>query len=204
MPSSYTTDLPKDILLDTGVLYYDPVTPGSMVKFGGTRGGLTFNRNQDMRAIPFDGASGETAGLHRKTDGVPTIAGTVLLFASPSRLPAIEPGSTSEIVAGEDGVVMTVTPLAYRTMLDAATDYHRWECIWKRGNGGTFKVIFPIGLATVDSLGSQDNNEGESPITVRAVNDPDDVAASDEVPAPYHYEITGPDIDDSYYYGTGS
>ncbi len=204
MPSSYTIDLKTDLVLDSAVLYYDPITPGSMVKFGGTRGGLTFNRNIEIRSVPYDGASGETAGLHRKTDGVPTITGTTLLFASPSRLPVTEPGSTSEIVAGEDGAVMTVTPLPFRTLLNADTDYHEWHCIWKRGNGGTFKVIFPVGLAVVDSIGAQDNNEGEAPITVRAINDPDDVASTDEVPAPYHYEITGPDINDAYYYGTGS
>ncbi|HEX6576652.1 MAG TPA: hypothetical protein VF042_16910, partial [Gemmatimonadaceae bacterium] len=72
MPSSYTTDMPDDIILDSGVLYYDPVTPGTMVKFGGTRGGLTFNRNRELRNVPFDGASGATEGLQRYVDGVPT------------------------------------------------------------------------------------------------------------------------------------
>lgn len=165
----------------------------SMTKFGGTRNGLTFNKNIEMRSVPYDGASGETAGLHRKTDGVPTITGTVLLFASPDRLPSVEPGSTTANVGTAPNATMTVTPMAFRTML-AVTDYRRWECLWKRGNGGTFKVIFPLGLATIDSLSAQDNNEGESPITVRAVNDPDDIDGNDEVPTPYFYEITGPDI----------
>ncbi len=165
----------------------------SMTKFGGTRGGLTFNKNIEMRSVPYDGASGETAGLHRKTDGVPTITGTVLLFASPTHLASVEPGSTTANVGTAPNATMTVTPLPFRTMLDI-TDYHRWECLWKRGNGGTFKVIFPMGLATIDSLSSQDNNEGESPITIKAVNDPDDIDGNDEVPMPYFYEITGPDI----------
>jgi hypothetical protein len=195
MPSSYTTDLPTDILIDTGVLYYDPEPPyGAMEKFGGTRGGLTFTKNREMRSVPFDGASGETAGLHRYTDGVPTITGTVLLFASPARLSAVEPGSTAASVGTAPDAVLTVTPMPYRSMLDAALDYHRWECIWKRGNGGTFKVVFPVGLAVIDSLSAQDNNEGEAPITIRAVNDPDDIDGNDEVPAPYFFEITGPDI----------
>lgn len=165
----------------------------SMTKFGGTRGGLTFNRNAEMRSVPYDGASGETAGLHRKTDGVPTITGTVLLFGSPSRVASVEPGSTTDTVGTAPNATMTVTPIPFRQML-SITDYHRWECIWKRGNGGTFKVIFPMGLAEIASLGAQDNNEGESPITVKAVNNPDDIEGTDEVPAPYFYEITGPDI----------
>ena len=79
-------------------------------------------------------------------------------------------------------------------MLDADTDYGRWECLWKRGNGGTAKVIFPLGRADMPSIGSQDNNEGEMPIVIRAVNDPDDIEGNDEVPAPYYIERTGPDI----------
>lgn len=193
MPSSYTTDLPNDILLDTGVLYYDPVTPGTMVKFGGTRGGLTFNRNRDVRAIPFDGASGETAGLHRYIDGVPTIEGTVIVIDD-TKAAILEPGSTTSDSGVDPSVIRTITPLPYRTMLDSATDYHKWHVIWKRGNGGTFKVVFPVGLAVINTIGAQDNNEGEMPIVIRAVNDPADIASTDEVPAPYYYEITGPDI----------
>lgn len=202
MPSSFTLNFKDDVVLDSAVLYCDLVTPGTMVKWGGTRGGLTFNRNIEIRSIPYDGARGETAGLHRKTDGVPTISGTALLFG-PRNLAALEPGSTTEIVGGGPGAVMTVTPLPYTTMLDAATDYHEWHCLWKRGNGGTFKVIFPVGYATIDSIGAQDNNEGEAPLTIKAVNNPDDIDGNDEVPAPYRYEVTGPDIDDTYY-GTGS
>jgi hypothetical protein len=202
MPTSFTPDMPADILIDTAVLYCDLVTPNTMQKFGGTRGGLTFTKNREMRSVPYDGESGETAGLHRFTSGVPTITGTSILFASPLRQSVTEPGSTTEIVSGVNGAVMTVTPLPYREMLNAATDYHRWECLWKRGNGGTFKVIFPVGLAAIDSIGAQDNNEGEAPITVKAVNNPSDITG-DNTPAPYFTETTGPDIDDTYY-GTGS
>lgn len=171
----------------------------SMTKFGGTRGGLTFNKNREMRHVDYDGASGETAGLHRVVGGNPTITGTTLLFASPSRLAAVEPGSTSAITGTAPNALLTVTPIPYRRML-SVTDYHRWECIWARGikfsdgTPGTFKVIFPMGLADIASLDAKDNNEGESPITVKAVNDPDDIDGVQEVPAQWFYEVTGPDI----------
>jgi hypothetical protein len=168
-------------------------TIGGMAKFGGTRGGITFNRNDEWRNVPFDGASGETAGLDRKTGGVPTFEGTTIVFG-PSVLPALEPGSATVTDGVDPNAIMTVTPIARRTMLSAATDYSRWECLWKRGNGGTLKVIFPLGRADFNSLGSQDNNEGEVPIVVRAVNDPDDIDGNDEVPSPYYYEVTGPDV----------
>lgn len=192
MPSSFTPDLPNDIILDSAVLYYDPVTPGTMVKFGGTRGGLTFNPNEEWRSVPFDGASGENEGLHRKIDGVPTISGTVIVFG-PTAMETLSPGSTSAESGSDPNAILTITPIPYRTML-ATTDYHKWHCLWRRGNGGTFKVVFPRGLATIDSIGAQDNNEGESPITVKAVNAQADIDGVDEVPAPYFYEVTGPDI----------
>lgn len=192
MPSSYTSDLPNDILLDSGVLYYDPVTPGTMVKFGGTRGGLTFNRGRTLRTVPVDGVSTAVVGLQRFVEGDATITGTVIVFDD-TRLDILEPGSTSSDSGTDPDVVRTITPLAFRTMIPSSA-YHKWQCIWKRGNGGTFKVTMPVGLAVIDSIGAQDNNEGESPITITAATSATDAAASDETPAQYYYEITGPDI----------
>lgn len=208
MPSSFTQNLPSDLIIDSAVLYfdrdtpYDPATPDDesmMVKFGGTRGGLQFNENAEWRSVPFDGASGENEGLHRKTDGVPTITGTTILL-SPANLLALSPGSTSEVAGTPPNAKMVVTPLPYCTMLQT-TDYHRWRCIWKRGSGGTFAVVFPRGLGLLDTIGAEDNNEGEIPITIRAVNAQDDIEDTDEVPAPFFYEYTGGDIDGA---GTGT
>lgn len=166
---------------------------GGMTKFGATRGGITFKRNTEWRNVPYDGASGETAGLHRKTDGVPTLEGTILLFGPTSISKVLEPGSTAATTGTTPSATQTITPLPYRTML-LATQLHRYECLWKRGNGGTVKVIFPLGLAVMDTIGAADNNEGEIPIVVRAVNDPVDIVGVDEVRTPYFYEITGSDV----------
>jgi hypothetical protein len=192
MPSSFELTLPDDILLDTAVLYYDPVTPGTMVKFGGTRGGLTFNRNRELRTVPVDGVTQAVRGIQRFIAGDATITGTVIVFG-PDRLEVLEPGSTAAESGSNPNAILTVTPLESRTMIPS-TAYHQWECLWKRGNGGTFKVVFPIGLAIIDSIGSQDNNEAESPITVTCIIDEADAASSDETPAGYYYEITGDDI----------
>lgn len=192
MPSSYTATLPDDILLDTAVLYYDPVTPGTMVKFGGTRGGLTFNRGRTVRTVEVDGVSSPVVGIQRYVEGEATITGTTIVFSS-DRLKVLEPGATSTDTGTAPSIVRKITPLANRTMIGASA-YHKWECIWKRGNGGTFKVVFPVGMATIASIGAADNNEGESAITVTAANTAADAASVDETPATYYYEITGPDL----------
>jgi hypothetical protein len=193
MPTSYTTDLPNDILLNTGVLYYDPVTPGTMVKWGGTRGGLTFNRNREIRTVEVDGVTGGVRGIQRYIGtGDASITGTSIVFG-PARLAVLEPGSETADTGTDPNVIRTITPLASNTMIPDAA-YHEWHCIWDRGNGGTFKVIFPIGVAQIDSISAADNNEGESPITIMAVSDEADAASSNQLPATYYYEITGPDI----------
>jgi hypothetical protein len=192
MPSSYTSDLPNDILLDTGVLYYDPVTPGTMVKFGGTRGGLQFNRGRTIRTVEVDGVSSPVVGIQRFIEGDATITGTAIVFSS-AKLAVLEPGSEVDDSGTDPNVIRTITPMAMRTMIPS-TAYHEWHVIWKRGNGGTFKVVFPVGLASFDSISAADNNEGEIAITITAANTASDAASTDETPATYYYEMTGPDI----------
>lgn len=193
MPSSFTTDLPDHILIDSAIILYDPVTPGAMVKLGATRGGATFRKNREIRHVEFDGMSGEVEGLHRYTTGTPTIEGTFLLLSPATLETIIEPGSTSDYTAPSPVDLLTVTPLAFRTMFPTSA-YHRYELLWKRGNGGTAAIVFPKGLAVVDEIGSQDNNEGEMPLIIRAVNAQADIDGLDEVPAPYYYELDGDDI----------
>lgn len=210
MPSSYTANLPIDLLLDSAILYcdrdvaFDPLAPDEsvMVKWGATRGGLEFVENAEWRSVPFDGASGENEGLHRKTDGVPTITGTTILL-SPENLLMLSPGSTQEFVGEGAGAKLKITPSPFRQMLQT-TDYHRWRCIWKRGSGGTFAVVIPRGLGVLERISGQDNNEGEMPINIRAVNAQADIVDTDEVIAPFYYEYAGADIETQSYYGTGS
>lgn len=168
-------------------------TIGGMAKLGATRNGVTWNPNAEWRNVPYDGASGETAGLYRKTSGVPTLETTILLFGPTALTELLEPGSTSAITGTDPNAVQTITPLPHRTMLGVAY-HHRYESLWKRGNGGTAKLIIPLGMGIMGTLGAQDNNEGEIPFTIRAINDPDDIDGVDEVPATYYWELTGPDI----------
>lgn len=168
-------------------------TTDGMVKLGATRGGVTFNQNADWRNVPYDGASGDTAGLYRKTSGIPTFEGTILLFSPAIVGELLEPGSTSTTTGTDPNAVTTIVPLAHRRMLPV-TAHHRFELLQNRGNDGTEKIIFPLGMLIMGAMSAQDNNEGEIPITIRAINDPVDIDGVDEVPATYYHEFRGPDV----------
>lgn len=195
MPSSHTADLPASLVLDSAILVYfaaADTTYATPIKFGGTRGGVTFNKNMEIRSVPFDGASGQNEGLHRYTDGSPTLTATAIVLDD-ERLLMLEPGSTSADTGVNPNVQRTITPLPYRSMFPS-TAYKAWGAIGKRGNEGQFIIIFPKALATFDSIGGEDNNEWEIPITITAVNKATDIVGTDEVPAPLFYKLNGADI----------
>jgi hypothetical protein len=195
MPSSYTTDLPDSQVLDSAILVYfeDADTAfATPIKFGGTRGGVTFNKNMEVRSVPFDGASGQNEGLHRYIDGSPTLTATAIVL-NDERLLMLEPGSTSDDTGVDPNVVRTITPLPYRSMFPSGA-YKAWGAIGKRGNAGEIAIIFPKALASFDSISGQDNNEWEIPITITAVNKASDIVGTDEVPAPYLIRLDGADI----------
>jgi hypothetical protein len=105
----------------------------------------------------------------------------------------LDPGATSALIGTDPNAVQRITPLPFRTML-SVSDHHRFEAVWRRGNGGTAKIVFPLGMVEMGELSAQDNNEGEIPITIRAINDPEDIDGTDEVPAAYYYEFAGADV----------
>lgn len=170
------------MLIDTATLKCDLVTPGTLVAVGGTRGGLKFNAGKEYRQVPYDGKRSDVVvGLTRVTMMKPTITGTLLLF-NEDTIRMMEAGST--------GSTLTVTPIPAGQMFVLGS-YHKFECTWARSGGGTVVVTFPYGYVESYEIGSTDNNEGESPITIVAAQRRDDALSTDgEVP--YTIIITDP------------
>ena len=87
MASNYTTTLPSDIIVDTGLLYAGGTgangTVGS-IPIGVSRGGLTFNPGKEVRNVEFDGKRSPVAGLDRVIGYAPAIEGTMIEFATGS------------------------------------------------------------------------------------------------------------------------
>lgn len=175
----------------TAAYFYDSDL-SAMVPLGGTRGGITFDKGEEWRNIPADGLRGKVAMLDRKTSSDPKLTGTCLLFGPDMVSNVLEPGSTSVNTGTSPNATQTITPVAPGTLLQRG-DYRRFECIWDRGNGGQAKVTFTMGLVSTWTLGAQDNNEGEIPITIEARQDPEILLATGPY-SPFSIELTGPDI----------
>ncbi len=83
--TGYTSSLPSDVLLDSGVLYV-----GATV-FGAFAGGLKFDPGVTYRAADFDGKRSPVKGLDRVTMRMPKISGTYTLAYT-----YLLPGSTEK------------------------------------------------------------------------------------------------------------
>lgn len=174
MPSSYTTTLPSDVILDTGILKADLTTAGTLELIGGTRGGFAFNPGITMRDIPYDGKrAAHVVGLGRITEYNPTFTGTIIVFNA-KVLRFLNPGAT--------GATNTVT-LKEAGIAMALAEYHKWQLLYSLGSGGTVAIDFPYGFVTQYDIKATDNNEGEGSITIAAAQRRDDASSTDgEVP----------------------
>lgn len=156
--SGYSSSLPTDVLLDSGVLYI-----GASV-FAATRGGLQFNPAKEMRNIEFDGKRGAIKGLDRTTLVVPVISGTMIEL-SPSDIPTFEPGATT--VTATSGITRYVGKRA--GTLYSATDYLAdVKVIWERGNGQYVQVRFAAGIVRSWQLAGTDNEEATIQVEIEA------------------------------------
>lgn len=156
--SGYSSSLPTDVLLDSGVLYIG----GSV--FAATRGGLQFNPTKELRNVEFDGKRSAVKGLDRTTMVAPVISGTVIEL-SPTDITTFEPGATT--VAGVSGITRYIGKRASTlyTSSDYITDV---RVIWERGNGQYVQVRFAAGLVRSWQLAGTDNEEAAIQIELEA------------------------------------
>jgi hypothetical protein len=155
--TGYSSDLPTDVLLDSGVLYV-----GSNV-VGVSRGGLNFDPGKEYGNIGFDGKRSKVKGLDRVTGWDPKISGTLLEFGT-EEMPQLEPGSVNDAASP----TATITPKAASTLLAAGNYLDNVRLVFERGNGKYAAVLFTCGLLTQWSLKGSDNGEGEIAVTIEA------------------------------------
>lgn len=180
--TGYTSDLPTDVLLDSGVLYV-----GNQVR-GVSRGGLSFDPGVQWRETTFDGKRSPTVGLHRKSGFEPVISGTMLEFGT-EELPEYEPGSTSASTgtAGTDQVT-TYTPQGADGYVAANSYISNVRLVFERGNGKFAAVLFSKALVRKWSLKGNDNGEADIAIELVACVDLSVVGAKPS-DCPYKIEL---------------
>lgn len=149
--TGYTSTLPSDVLLDSGVLYI-----GATV-FAALTGGLKFDPGAAYRNVEFDGKRSAIKGLDRKTTFAPKISGTMIELAA-SNVARIEPGASVTATGAWTGST-SYLPKKAGTLLvtgDYLTDV---RAIWLRGSGTFVQVRFPSAMIMKYDVTSQDQAE---------------------------------------------
>lgn len=105
MLNGYSANLPKDVLLDMGILRIASAT------IGVTKGAPRWEPNDEFQNVDFDGKHAPILGLDRTFHGEPKISGVLMEFgdsSSGNQIPKLLPGSSSA-TAGSPAVT-TITP----------------------------------------------------------------------------------------------
>lgn len=167
--TGYTTSLPSDILLDSGVLYVGPA--GSTSVFGAFQGGLKFDPGVTYRNADFDGKRSPVALLDRVTMRMPKISGTCIQLAT-GNVAQIEPGAATA-VTGAWTASTSYAPKAAGTLLVAGDYLSNVRLIFQRGAtttaaGAYVQVRFPSALCTKYDITGQDGAEVAIAIEIEA------------------------------------
>jgi hypothetical protein len=157
--TGYTSNLPSDVLLDSGVLY-----AGTSV-FGAFAGGLKFDPGITYRNIEFDGKRSPVREIDRKMMQVPKLTGTVIQLST-TNVSQIEPGAASATgvtavtaAGGWTGASQSYTPKRAAGLLAVGDYLSDIRAIWLRGSGTFVQVYFKSALCTKYDITSQDGAE---------------------------------------------
>jgi hypothetical protein len=183
--TGYTTSLPSDILLDSGVLYV-----GANV-FGAFQGGLKFDPGVTYRSAEFDGKRSPVKGLDRVSMRMPKISGTVIQLST-TNVTQVEPGATTATTGAWTGST-SYAPKAAGALLATGDYLSEVRCIWQRGGttasaGSYVQVRFPSGLCTKYDITGQDGAEVAIALEIEARLDPTVSGFSNIGSAPFRLE----------------
>jgi len=167
--TGYTSSLPSDVLLDSGVLYV-----GATV-FGAFAGGLKFDPGVTYRAADFDGKRSPVKGLDRVTMRMPKISGTCIQLST-TNVGQIEPGAATA-VTGAWTASTSYAPKSAGQLLASGDYLSDVRLIYQRGGatssaGSYVQVRFPSGLCTKYDMTGQDGAEIAIAIEIEARLDP--------------------------------
>ena len=183
--TGYTSSLPSDILLDSGVLYV-----GATV-FGAFAGGLKFDPGVTYRAADFDGKRSPVKLLDRVTMRMPKISGTCIQLAT-ANVAQIEPGAATNATGSWTGST-SYAPKSAGQLLVAGDYLSEVRLIYQRGGatssaGSYVQVRFPSGLCTKYDVTGQDGAEVAIALEIEARLDPTVSGFSNIGSAPFRIE----------------
>ena len=155
--TGYTANLPTDVLIDSGVLYF-----GSVV-IGVTDGAPKFDPKRNYHQVNFDGKHAPVRLLDRIIHDEAVISATLMEFggaASGNQLAKLEGGATVATV----GAVTTTTPVASGTFMAAGAYVVDLRLLFQRGVAGTYAAIY-MPFAICHKWDLQGMNKAEAKIS---------------------------------------
>ena len=156
-----TASTPDHLLLDAGICYLGAVNASNMV--GATRGGIEWNLNRTLRAMPVDGALGDVKGMKRRETVRPTVSVNAL---------EITLDNLEHFIAGseENAGVITGGEIELSDYIDEI------NIVGERSDGSTVTIKLTDCLAEGDwSLAQNDRDEAVINVTFVAHFDPADM-----------------------------
>lgn len=166
--TGYTSSLPSDVLLDSGVLYVG-LTPSTV--FGAFAGGLKFDPGVTYRNADFDGKRSPVKGLDRVTMRMPKISGTCIQLST-ANVAQIEPGAATAVTQAWTAST-SYAPKAAGQLLAAGDYLSDVRLVYQRGGatasvGSYVQVRFPSALCTKYDITGQDGSEIAIAIEIEA------------------------------------
>ena len=183
--TGYTSSLPSDILIDSGVLY------GGATVFGAFAGGLKFDPGVTYRNAEFDGKRSPVKALDRVTMRMPKISGTCIQLST-TNVGQIEPGAATA-VTGAWTASTSYAPKSAGQLLASGDYLSDVRLIYQRGGatssaGSYVQVRFPAGLCTKYDITGQDGSEVAIALEIEARLDPTLSGFTSIGAAPYRIE----------------
>lgn len=158
--SGYSSALPTDVLLGSGVLYIDGTTA-----YGATQGEPTVSIPHEYESLPYDGSLGiPMVGLIRRVWRDVFIEGTFVELNATKAL-ELEPGGATATASS----VTTITPGDYGEFLASGAFKENVRLVFRRGGGGIVLVEFNWGLLKVDSIAGASTGNGTVKLRFDAV-----------------------------------
>lgn len=189
--TGYTSSLPSDVLLDSGVLYVG-LTPSTV--FGAFAGGLKFDPGVTYRNVDFDGKRSPVKLLDRVTMRMPKISGTCIQLST-TNVAQIEPGAATQVgaVNGAWTASTSYAPKNAGTLLVAGDYLSEVRLVYQRGGttasaGSYVQVRFPSALCTKYDITGSDGAEVAIAIEIEARLDPTLSGFSNIGSAPFRIE----------------
>lgn len=148
------------IFYDAGVLYIS----GNPISI--SRGGITFEPNEEFAPFDIPGVIQPLVGMEELVSSRPVLR-TTLMLTGEYQFTVYRPDGTWGDHASVSGA-RTYTPNALRSALSTGVYLQSVIAVWPRARGDYIAVEFPFAVCRKYGVGSKDKDEGEIPVEIEA------------------------------------